>query len=402
MAGRRKLKVVFLASCVRGGGAGWSLYYLLKYLDRERIEPLLVLPAQGIFAQRYAELGLEVVTPTHFPETHTSLRFARNNRITFVLSAVLNTLEQLALIPRLARLFRRRGIDLVYCNNMRMHEFGAPAAQLAGVPCVLHARNLYDSPARNAMYRWISYLPAVRRVIANSSATAAPYRGSVSRKLSVVHNGIDLAEYVQGDMPQGQLRAELGLGPDVTIVGFTGRIEPKKGLAVLIRAAATVLQRRPQVVFVALGSVPLGSPADYRAEYEALARELGIADRFIFAGFRKDVRPALLDFDVFCLPSFREPFGRSIIEAMAMGRPVVACRAGGVPEIITDGVDGVLVPPRDVDALANALASLIDDPAWRARLGEAALQCIRERFDVALLTRQIENTLVEAAETGRQ
>jgi glycosyltransferase involved in cell wall biosynthesis len=104
----------------------------------------------------------------------------------------------------------------------------------------------------------------------------------------------------------------------------------------------------------------------------------------------------VVDFDIVALPSFREPFGRTIIEGMALGRPVVSCASGGVLEIVTDGHDGLLVPPGDVTALANALIRLIENPDERNTLGMAAATTARERFDVAVLSRQIQKIILEA------
>jgi len=394
MVEQRRVRVAFLASCVRGGGAGWSLYYLIKHLDRSRIEPLIILPDRGIFGERYDALGVEILVPRVFPETRTALRFRRNTQFTQQLSGALNIADQFRMIPALVKTLRERRVDLLYCNNMRMHEIGAPAAQIAGIPCVLHARNLYDSSVRNWMYRQIAKLPAVRSVIANSIATAEPYRGLA--KLRVIHNGIDTSEYRAEDVPIGHFRRELGITEDTPLIGFTGRIEPKKGLEVLIRAAKRLLDSHPEVVFAIVGEVPNSSPIDYRSEYETLSRSLGVSDRIVFAGFRRDIRPAVVDFDIVALPSFREPFGRTIIEGMALGRPVVSCASGGVLEIVTDGHDGLLVPPGDVTALANALIRLIENPDERNTLGMAAATTARERFDVAVLSRQIQKIILEA------
>ncbi len=396
------VRVAFLAKCVRGGGAGWSMYYLLKHLDRERIEPLVVLPAAGIFADRYADLGIEVVVPDRFPENSGKQRFSSDNSVTRALSLAANTLDVVCLIPRLAMLFRRRGIEAVYCNNLTMHAVGAPAAQLGNASCVLHARNLPSGPLRRVFCRTLARLPAVRRVIANSSATAETYAGLPDTGLpdgcvSVIHNGVDLTEYEGAGIANGSLRQELGIAPDKIVVGYTGRVEPRKGIDVLIEAASTVLKQRPEAVFVVVGDAPASAPAGYRAQCEARARNLGIADRFIFAGFRKDVRPALADFDIHCMPSYWEPFGRSIIEAMAMALPVVACRSGGVPEIVTHNIDGLLVEPGDSDELADALGRLADDEALRRRLGHAAQARVRDRFDVAKLTRRMEEVILAAA-----
>jgi glycosyltransferase involved in cell wall biosynthesis len=129
--------------------------------------------------------------------------------------------------------------------------------------------------------------------------------------------------------------------------------------------------------------------------YEALVAELGISDRFRFLGFTPDVRPAVVDFDILTLPSLQEPFGRSIIEAMALGAPVVATRVGGVPEIITDGEHGLLVPPDDPAALAEAIDRLLGDAALRARLGAAGRDRVHECFDVAKLGQRIQDIIVD-------
>ena len=133
-------------------------------------------------------------------------------------------------------------------------------------------------------------------------------------------------------------------------------------------------------MFVVVGANPVGSAENYRAQYEALARKHGIADRFLFAGFREDVRYALKDFNIHVLPSYQEAFGRAIIEAMALELPVVASRVGGIPEIITHNVNGLLVPPGDADALAEQIGRLVDSPKLRSKLGEAAVTRVRERF----------------------
>jgi glycosyltransferase involved in cell wall biosynthesis len=155
-------------------------------------------------------------------------------------------------------------------------------------------------------------------------------------------------------------------------------------------------------VFVIVGRAPFGEDVDRRAQYEAHARARGVADRVRFVGFHEDVRPAVADFDVLVLPSRQEPYGRSILEAMALGTPVVASRVGGVPEILSHGADALLVPPGDPAALAEALGSLLDDPARRRGLADRALQRVREGFDAAVVSRRVQDLLEEAARDQRR
>jgi glycosyltransferase involved in cell wall biosynthesis len=391
------VRTLFLSSCVWGGGAGWSLYYLLKHLDRTRIEPFVWVPDRGIFGERFSELGLRVETPRRLHIRGDQQRFAARGALARAGSIALNALDATLLVPELAHWLRRERVGLVYCNNMMVKPIGTLAAQMAGAPCVLHVRNLHETPGKVLFYGSLARLPAVRRIIANSAASAVPYRRHAPGKVEVVHNGIDLAEYTPESVPRGQLRRELGAGTEVCLVGFTGNLIPRKGLEPLIRAAARLLPARSGLLFVAIGRVPPDNPVDHRAGLERLTHELGIADRFRFLGFRADVRPAVADLDVLVLPSLQEPFGRSIIEAMALGVPVVASRVGGIPEILTDGRDGLLVPPGDVEALAAAIGGLVDEPARRAALAGAAQQRVRRELDVARLSERIEALLLEAA-----
>lgn len=393
----RPAKVLFLSSCVRGGGAGWSLYYLLKHLDRARIDPIVVVPERGIFDRRFDALGVRVETPSGLPHRVRQQRFESDSLGTRAASLAMNLGGMASLLPRLAALVRREGVQLVYANNMMVKPVGALSAQLARVPCVLHVRNIHETPSAVAFYGAVARVPAVRRIVANSAASAVPYRRAAPDKVVVIHNGVDLSEYDLGANARGSFRDAHGLRGK-TIVGFTGNLIPRKGLEPLVRAAARVLPGRDDVVFVALGRTPMGQPEDWGARYEALAAELGIADRFRFLGFVDDVRAAVADFDVLALPSLQEPFGRSIIEAMALGTAVVASDVGGIPEIITSGEDGLLVPPSDPDALAEALASLIDDPDRRLAIAKAGRRRIETSFDVARLTERLQDVLLAAIE----
>ncbi len=387
--------MLFLSSCVRGGGAGWSLYYLLKHLDRRAIDPLVVVPDRGIFDTRWGELGVRVVVDPLLPHRVLEQRFASNTVATRAASATINGTRMAAFVARLAQRIRAERIELVQCNNMMVESLGAAAATLAGVPSVLHARNIHDRPIPAHFYGNVARLPSVRRVIANSTATAAPYRRTAPEKVVVIHNGIDLQEYDAQALERGRFRERLGL-QGRTVIGFTGNLIPRKGIDVLIRAMARVVPDHPELALVVLGRVPLGSPVDYGAQYEALAAELGIAEHVRFVGFEPDVRAAVADCDVLALPSLQEPFGRSIIEAMALGATVLASDVGGIPEIIDHGVHGLLAPPGDDATLADRLRSLSADPGLRRRLAGAARARVERDFDVAGLTARVQAELLGA------
>lgn len=392
------IKALFITSCVRGGGPGWSLFYLLKHLDRSCIDPTVVLPAAGVLAGRLESIRVRYRMDPKLPERLYTLRFASAGRLRYLLSALWNFWDGCRAFVALVRFIRSEKFDLIYCNNMLVDPIGALAGQITGTPVILHCRNIHQSFLRRTLLVQVARLPAVKRVVCISKAAEQPY--GFSKKTVVVPNGVDLSEY-HPERVQGRLRAELGLDGDEIIVGYLGRIVPWKGLDVLIDAARIVLQQRRGVRFCIVGENPVGTTRDLGAEYRQQAIHHGIADRVHFLGFREDVRPYLRDFDLLALPSKEpEPFGRVNIEAMAMAVPVIATAQGGPAEIIEDGVDSFLIPPRDPEALARTILSLISDPEACRGVGERARKKVCERFDAAKVAGRIEGIIREAARGG--
>jgi glycosyltransferase involved in cell wall biosynthesis len=199
-------------------------------------------------------------------------------------------------------------------------------------------------------------------------------------KISTVYNAVD-ADYFDPDQPlePRPIREQFGIPADALLAGIAARMNPWKGQYELIGAVSLLRQTFPNLHIMILGSeVP-----EMRAEYEKRARAGGIGDRLHFGGFQKDVRPFLHEFDLFVHPSYGEPFGLSIAEAMAMRRPVIACDTGGVPEIITHGKDGWLVEQGSAEAVAAAMTTLLEDAELRKRIGAHARETIRNRFTPA-------------------
>jgi glycosyltransferase involved in cell wall biosynthesis len=202
--------------------------------------------------------------------------------------------------------------------------------------------------------------------------------GLEPEKILTVHNAVDV-EHFDPDKEFGShlpVRRQFNIPENAPLVGIAARLIKWKGQRELIAAASQLQGIHPDLHVMILGAdVP-----DYRADLERMAREGGIAGRVHFGGYQKDVRPFLREFDVFVHPSYCEPFGLAIVEAMAMRRPVIACNTGGVPEIITHGKDGWLVEPQSSEQVAEALTALLQDPGLRRRIGEAARETVRARF----------------------
>jgi glycosyltransferase involved in cell wall biosynthesis len=202
--------------------------------------------------------------------------------------------------------------------------------------------------------------------------------GMGAGRIYTVHNAVD-PDYFDPDRQTAanpSIRSQFGIPAGAPLVGIAARMNPWKGQYELIGAAARLRQTFPDLHVMILGAdVP-----EMRADFAKRARDGGIAERVHFGGFQKDVRPFLHEFDLFVHPSYAEPFGLSIVEAMAMRKPVIACNTGGVPEIITHGSDGWLVEERSAEAVASAMSTLLGNRELCGQLGARARETVRNRF----------------------
>ncbi len=279
----------------------------------------------------------------------------------------------LPMLPRLAAAYRRLKPDVVYTNTVKAHVIGAPAARLAGIPCVMHLRDILEGRARGVL-RAVGATCTVRR-IAISRAVA---NRLALPKTDVVPNPLDLAAYVR--LPaRDEARSELGLPLAAPVVGILGRINRWKGHDSFLRIAALVAARS-EAHFAIVGK-PMFRDVDFAGELHALAATLGIAERVHFVGWLDDPRTAYAAIDVNCNTSRAEPFGRTIIEAAACGVPTVCFGDGGAPEAVGEGLCGRIVASGDEAGFAQAILGLLRDEG--GAVGDACRAHARQ-FDAAL------------------
>ena len=283
---------------------------------------------------------------------------------------------------RFARWCRAHQIALVQTCDIYANIFALPAAALARVPVRIGSRrgivNPAGTPGLLALQR-LAYLFA-HRVVANSGAAADCLRaeGLPGGKIRAIANGIDL-EMFQAAPRRDRLR----------VITTVANLRNGKGHETLLRAFARVIRRVPDVRLHLIGD------GERRRALEELAVDLGIAAHVEFFGHRHDVPACLAESDIFAFPSFMEASPNSVIEAMAARLPVVATHVGGIPEIIEDGRNGLLVPPRNDEALAAALLRVIDTPAHAAALADAARQTIERRYSYERMVKEFETLYVD-------
>ncbi len=273
------------------------------------------------------------------------------------------------LIRRVAGLIREERIDLVQTTLFYADVIGAAASRLTGVKAVVSWEAVTQpyGPLHLAAYRlaskWFSLSVAVSEAIRRQ--VSEERRVPVSKTRAILY-GVDTDRFRPMPAGAGRRGRGLGLTDKGTVFGVIARLTEQKGHRFLLEAASAALRRRPDLQFVFAGDGPL------RESLEAQARSLGIGDRVRFLGFRDDVPALLAAFDVFVLPSLYEGLPNAVLEAMACGRPVVATAVDGTPEVVEDGVTGLLVPPRDPARLSEALLKLAGNARLRKRMGREA------------------------------
>jgi glycosyltransferase involved in cell wall biosynthesis len=293
-----------------------------------------------------------------------------------------------ATLPALVKVIDRKKIDILHLHGYGATTFGRIAGAMRHLPTIVHEHaNLTDTP-------WFQKIadtalePVTDIAIAVSKSTAdfvINARRIPAAKVKVVYLGVPLEEFSR-TRSQDEIqaaRAELGIAADDVAIGTVTRLHDSKGNSYLVDAARLVLNERPQARFFIVGEGPL------RESLEHQARALGLGDRFVFAGFAKDVPRVLSAFDISVFPSLWEGTPLTVFEALAMGKAIVATDADGLIDVLTPDHDAIIVARRDARALANGLMQVIDEPQTRERLRAAAFET-GKKYDITAFVRKME------------
>lgn len=272
---------------------------------------------------------------------------------------------------------RRHRSSVLHTHNMAAHYHGIAAAIGLGVRRRINTRHGMGSIGAPGRRDWL-FARTMRVTDAVVTVCEAARRDLLARgiapgKLVVVPNGIRVEAFTPAsDDARARLAARLGLRADSRLVGFVGRLNPAKDPATLIRAFARAAGDRPEAALVLTGDGPL------RGALEEVARATGLANRIVFLGDRGDVRELLPAFELFALSSLTEGYSIALLEACASALPIVATAVGGNAEIVSEGVNGMLVPAGDEGRFAEALGTLLADPARSRRMGAAGREWVLE------------------------
>ena len=349
----KKLKILYVDTEEVWRGGQEQVFTLMLGIKERHHQVCLASPGDSPLSVRARERGIETVP------------FRQRNELS--LSAVL----------KLWVFLRNREFDIVYVNTPRAIFSGGLASRLAGVPLRICSRRVnfpLKSPLSRLKYNWFQE----RVVTVSLSIQETLIEGGVRPDLiQVIYEGVDL-DWIDAH----QSNSTLAVGERLK-VGTVAYLSPEKGHHVLLEAAARIVSRFPEVVFVLVGKGELMS------ELRDKIRELDIEGHVLLTGFRDDSETLMKEFDIFCLPSLSEGLSSAILVAMASSLPVVATQVGGIPELVVDGETGLLVPANDARQLAAALGQVLESQSLRRRLGQAGRRRVEQKF---MLQRKLDET----------
>ena len=375
LAGSRRIRVVEVLATGSNGGAQEHLLSLVTRIDPLRYDVSVVSLSAGSAVRKLQKAGVPVLVledpddtiavgalAAHLAEVRADVVHAHMYRAETVATRAIIALGEAG---------QRRPYLVATIHSSRIRSLDDQR----------HLRELTPH-----MDRLIAVSKAIEHKLVDEQRTDIP--------VSLIYNGVDLDRY-DNQEACCTLHEEYGMEPGSQIVGVVARLEPEKGHPTLLEAWPAVLRAVPDAYLLIVGE---GSRRD---ALEAQSRELRIAHRVVFTGRRDDVPAVTAALDVAVLPSYREAQGMVILEALALSRPVVASNVGGIPEMIEDGVNGLLVPPHDAEALAAAIVRLLTNHPLADTLGRAGHDMVHDRFCIELMVSAIESIYDEGARVVR-
>jgi len=285
--------------------------------------------------------------------------------------------------------YGRHKISLIHLNGIGWRESCLLAARVLKIPIILHLHNPYPENEIRGNFN----LSLADRIIVVSESMRSNFKNHprILEKIVPIYNGVDLKDFY----PRESLVALSFHREERTfVIGFVGQISKRKGLDTLIMASPGIIAEYPNAVFVVAGADAVEEEG-LTKEMQKMAARFGVSDYFTFLGKRQDVPQVMNAMDLLVVPSLAEPFGKVIIEAMACRKCVIASNVGGIPEIIRDGENGILVPPGDCKKLEQSILSIMRNDELRMRLAEAGYQTVKDRFSIEKVVEKTEDLYVE-------
>ncbi|OFW56855.1 MAG: hypothetical protein A2W01_02065 [Candidatus Solincola sediminis] len=388
----RPYKLLILNHAVEIGGAEKVLLRFLDFIDRDLFEPTLACPEEGPLVQemRARNIAVELGHPSQ-----RLLDIKRRSLGSNRLRILAYPFDFLNTSVKLAWLIRKGGFDLVLTNSAKADIYGSIAARLARRPVVWRLHDIVSEEAFNRLNMTLFRICAslfARRILAVSEAVreALLDLGVAGGKVSVIYNGIDMEATHECNE---NTRTEWGIAADARLAGLVGRLVDWKGPDRFLQAAALVREDVAQARFMLVGDAIFGEKS-YAEDLKSLCSRLELDEAVVFTGFREDVIEIMACLDVLVHTSILpDPLPTVLIEAMSLGLPVIAADGGGVREIVEDRVTGLVVPPGDPGALADAITGLLSNRELARRMGRMGREKAEALFDIRKTASEMQKQL---------
>ncbi len=362
----KKLKVLYLITRLDKGGSAEDIFITAIELDRRKYEVTLMSgPVEDPGQDRKKEIEECGIRHIFIPE------LVRN----------INLFKDLIAFLKIYRVLRKEKFDIVHTHTSKAGLLGRLAAKLARVPIIIytphgHVFFGYFSSLKTKIFILLEKLasPLADKIVAKTNAEKEDYisyKITSERRLTIICSGIDLNRFKELSSDEKlKIKKELGIPENSLVVGTAGRLVPVKGPEFLIEASKIIVSKYPDTYFLFAGDGPL------RQNLEMKALQIGVKKNIIFLGWRDDVAKIISIFDIFVLPSLNEAMGRVLVEAMALRKPIVASRVGGIPDLVAHGKNGFLIQPKNPMELAKHIELLLEDRGEREKMGSAGQETI--------------------------
>ena len=373
-----RTKILFVIDGLEFGG-GERVFLQLAAGLRDRYQVFVASMSGGIFEHELKQLGIK-----NYPVD-------MSRRIS------------LKPIRQIKKIIRNNKIDLLHSQGARADFFARIAGRLAGVPHIfctiaMPVEGFDVGLLHKKIYRFMDQLTEryVERFIVVSDSlkqTLVKGRGIPAHQVVRIYNGIELSQY-HPNVEYGNLRSEWGIPQEIPLIGAIGRMVWQKGFEYLIECVPEIVRAYPNAKILIVGDGPLKDKLKVKSE------KLKVADKIIFAGFRSDIKEILSAIDVLVIPSLLEGFPMITLEVMAMAKPIVATNIDGITEQITDGVDGILVPPKNPSVLAKAVIRVLNDKETARTMGLSARKKVEQEFSVEKMVAETEKVYMSLLRVG--
>ena len=379
------------------GGNQKTLRYLLTFINKEKIKPIVLVPLKTKFSDRLSQMGFECL------ELSPSKRINRYGGACVrdgMMGRLWTLFDLLIYNIRLLLLLKRNKIDVVYSNCIRAVLSTGIATKLARIPNLLYVKG----ELQNERFDRIGFYLADKILFfceANKHDNYPDLVQKFNSKIGILRIGINMSE-VQSiqNKNKDRLIKELSLSDKNINCIVLSQLYPPKGIHYLLEAIGQVIRDFPNLKLFILGDHCIEEYRDYKKQLDDIVNKQQIEKNVSFAGWRQDAWEVLACMDILIHPSFREGFGRAVLEAMAFGKPVIASRVGGLREIIQDGENGLFIEPGNKEQLTEKLSLLLNDGELRKRLGRKAQDTVVAEYLIEDKVLQFEQIVLELAQPG--